>query len=190
MRSKSKSEKEKMLAGELYNGMDPELIRLRSAARVLLQKYNQSSPDSGPLRASLLKQLFKKCGKNVWIEPPFFCDYGAHTSLGDGAYLNCNCVILDCHTVEIGAGTLIGPGVQIYTAYHPTNPILRKTGLEQAAPIKLGTNVWIGGGAILCPGVTVGNDTTIGAGSVVTKSVPAGVIAAGNPCRIIRPANK
>jgi maltose O-acetyltransferase len=185
--SSDKTEKQRMLAGELYDGFDPELMRIRSQARKLLQQYNNTAMEARTCRTALLKQLFKECGTSVWIEPPFFCDYGVNTIIGEGVFLNCNCVILDCNEVQIGAGTMIGPAVQIYTAYHPTDSAIRKTGRELAAPVSIGRNVWIGGGAILCPGVTVGDDSTIGAGSVVIREIPAGVIAAGNPCRVIRP---
>jgi maltose O-acetyltransferase len=137
-------------------------------------------------RSQLLHQLFAKVGKNAKIVPNFYCDYGCHIYVGDNFYMNYGCVILDCHTVHIGDNVLCAPYVQIYTAYHPVDPNIRLTGKELAAPIKIGNNVWIGGGAIICPGVTIGDNTTIGAGSVVTKSIPENVVAAGNPCRVIR----
>ncbi|MBD1914255.1 MULTISPECIES: sugar O-acetyltransferase [unclassified Leptolyngbya] len=180
------TEKEKMLAGELYLASDPELVTERTHARRLMYEYNLSSPDDGEGRSSLLQQLLGHCGNNVWIEPPFYCDYGINIHFEDGVYLNFNCVLLDCAPIHIGANTLIAPAVQIYTAYHPTDPATRTTGLELAAPITIGKNVWIGGGAIICPGVTIGDNTTIGAGSVVAKSIPSGVIAVGNPCRVVR----
>jgi len=183
-----KTEKEKMLAGELYLASDPELVAARTEARRCLYKYNLSSPDDGEGRSHLLQKLLGRCGTGVWIEPPFYCDYGSHIYLEDGVYLNFNCVLLDCAPIHIGTNTLIAPAVQIYTAYHPTDPTIRLTGRELAAPITIGQNVWIGGGSIICPGVTIGDNTTIGAGSVVTKSIPAGVVAVGNPCRILRDA--
>ncbi len=180
------TEKQKMLAGEPYNGFDPQLLRERSQARRLLALYNATAMEEKERRAELLKELLGAAGDGVWIEPPFQCDYGSNIDLGPGVFINFNCVILDCHEVRIGAGTLIAPAVQIYTGYHPTEPEVRKTGRERAAPVRIGTNVWIGGGAVICPGVTIGDNTTIGAGSVVIKDVPANVVAAGNPCRVLR----
>lgn len=183
------SEKQKMLAGELYLASDPELKALHNQACHLTRLYNATTEDEIETRSQLLQDLFGKLGANPQISPPFYCDYGSNIYVGDNLYMNYGCVILDCNTVHLGDNLLCGPYVQIYTAYHPTNPAQRLTGRELAAPIKIGDNVWIGGGAIICPGVTIGNHTTIGAGSVVTKSIPANVIAAGNPCRVIRPAN-
>lgn len=181
------TEKQKMLAGELYDGFDPELVSERARIRRLLALYNTSAMEDKARRAELLGEMLGAVGEGVWIEPPFQCDYGSRIRVGRGVFINFNCVILDCHEVTIGDGTLLAPAVQIYTAFHPTDPEVRKTGRELAAPVRIGTNVWIGGGAIICPGVTIGDNTTIGAGSVVVKDVPANVIAAGNPCRVIRP---
>ena len=180
------SEKQKMLAGELYLASDPELKALHNQACHLTRLYNATTEDEIETRSQLLQDLFGKLGANPQISPPFYCDYGSNIYVGDNLYMNYGCVILDCNTVHLGDNLLCGPYVQIYTAYHPTNPAQRLTGRELAAPIKIGNNVWIGGGAIICPGVTIGDHTTIGAGSVVTKSIPANVIAAGNPCRVIR----
>jgi maltose O-acetyltransferase len=181
------TDKQKMLSGELYNGFDAQLLQERSRARRLLALYNVTAMEDTGRRAQLLSELLGAAGEGVWIEPPFQCDYGSHIHLGRGVFINFNCVILDCHEVHVGEGTLIAPAVQIYTGFHPTDPEVRKTGRELAAPVRIGSNVWIGGGAIICPGVTIGDNTTIGAGSVVLKDVPANVIAAGNPCRVIRP---
>ena len=137
-------------------------------------------------RSQILQELFGQVGQNVTILPPLHCDYGKNIYAGDGLYMNYGCVILDCNTVHIGDNVLCAPYVQIYTAYHPTDPETRLSGKELAAPIKIGNNVWIGGGAIICPGVTIGDNTTIGAGSVVVKDIPANVVAVGNPCRVIR----
>jgi maltose O-acetyltransferase len=175
-----------MLAGKAYNASDPELVAERDRARKLFRAYNATTVDEREQRAAILDELLGRLGDGVWIEPPFFCDYGTNIELGNGVFLNFNCVVLDCARVEIGAGTLFGPAVQIYAATHSTDPAHRRTGLEYAAPVTVGANAWIGGAAILCPGVTIGDDTTIGAGSVVVKDVPAGVVAAGNPCRVIR----
>jgi maltose O-acetyltransferase len=182
------TEKQKMLSGELYDGFDAELLQERSCTRRLLALYNATATEDRDRRAELLRELLGTTGDGVWIEPPFQCDYGSNIHLGNGVFMNFNCVILDCHEVRIGDGTLIAPAVQIYAGFHPTDPEVRKTGREFAAPVRIGSNVWIGGGAIVCPGVTIGDNTTIGAGSVVLKDVPANVIAAGNPCRVIRPA--
>ena len=182
-----KTEKQKMLAGELYLASDPELAAASKRASRLLRMYNATTEEELELRSQILNDLFCHVGVKVQIVPPFHCDYGSNIYAGDGLYMNYGCVILDCNTVHIGDNVLFGPYVQIYTAYHPTDPEIRQTGLELAAPIKIGNNVWIGGGAIICPGVTIGDNTTIGAGSVVVKDIPENVVAAGNPCRIIRP---
>lgn len=182
-----KTEKQKMLAGELYLASDPELAAASKRASRLLRMYNATTEEELELRSQILNELFGQVGLKVQIVPPLHCDYGSNIYAGDGLYMNYGCVILDCNTVHIGDNVLFGPYVQIYTAYHPTDPKIRQTGLELAAPIKIGNNVWIGGGAIICPGVTIGNNTTIGAGSVVVKDIPKNVVAAGNPCRIIRP---
>ena len=134
----------------------------------------------------LLAELLAQVGEDAWIEPPFYCDYGWNISLGERAFLNFNCVILDCAAVEIGAGSMLGPAVQLCAATHPVDPAERATGLEYARPIVIGTNVWIGAGAIVGAGVTVGDDAVIGAGSIVLRDIPARVFAAGNPCRVIR----
>lgn len=179
------SEKEKMLAGQLYNAMDPELVSERQSARDLLFEFNGTRPGTIGKRREILGRLLRAKG-SFFIEPPFQCDYGYNIAIGNNFYANFGCVILDVNTVAIGANCLLGPNVQIYTAAHPTDPAQRLTGLEFARPITIGDNVWIGGGAIVCPGVKIGRNVTIGAGSVVTRDIPDGVIAAGNPCRIIR----
>ena len=180
------SEQQKMLAGDLYDCKDPELVRMRFRARRLMRLYNTSTEDELDRRQELLREILGQLGKQVWIEPPFFFDYGSFIELGDQVYMNVNCVILDCNRVRIGEQTMLGPGVQLYAAYHPIDAIQRCQGPEYAAPITIGRQAWLGGGAIVCPGVTIGDGTTIGAGSVVTKDVPANVFAAGNPCRVIR----
>ncbi|MBD1879829.1 sugar O-acetyltransferase [Coleofasciculus sp. FACHB-T130] len=183
-----KTEKQKMLAGKLYRASDPELAAASKRASRLLRMYNATTEEELELRSQILNDLFAQVGSTVQIVPPFHCDYGSNIYAGNGLYMNYGCVILDCNTVHIGDNVLFGPYVQIYTAYHPTDPEIRQTGLELAAPINIGNNVWIGGGTIICPGVTIGDNTTIGAGSVVVKDIPENVVAAGNPCRIIRPA--
>ncbi len=181
-----KTEKQKMLAGELYRSTDSELVFQRQSARRLTRLYNSTTEQEQEKRSQILFQLFGAVGPTIEIEPPFYCDYGSNIYAGDGFYMNFGGVILDCNRVDIGEKVMCGPSVQIYTATHPTNPEVRLSGLELAAPVQIGNNVWIGGGAIVCPGVTIGDDTTIGAGSVVVQDIPARVVAAGNPCRIIR----
>lgn len=181
-----KTEKQKMLSGELYLAEDPELVGENKRASRLLRMYNATTEEQQEQRRQILQELFGKVGNKVSIVPPFHCDYGSNISAGDGFYMNYGCVILDCNTVHIGDNVLCAPYVQIYTAYHPTEPEIRLSGRELAAPVNIGNNVWIGGSAIICPGVTIGHNTTIGAGSVVVKNIPANVVAAGNPCRIIR----
>ena len=181
------TEREKMLAGALYDASDPELILARRGARELLRSLNGSRDEEHDERQRILRALLGAVGSGVWIEPPFFCDYGRNIRLGDRVYFNFNCVILDPAAVTIGDDVFFGPNVQIYTATHPIDHVERKSGRELARPIEVGSDVWVGGGAILCPGVRVGARSVVGAGSVVTRDVPEGVVAAGNPCRVIRP---
>ena len=181
-----KSEMQKMLSGEWYNAADEELVAARLKARFLLKKYNDSSPDQAELRQQLLKDLIPQQGNGLYIEPPFYCDYGANIQIGDKVYFNFACTILDVMQVKIGDNTLFGPSVQIYTAMHPMNWNERASGVEFAKPISIGSHVWVGGSAIICPGVSIGDRTIIGAGSVVTRDIPNDVFAAGNPCRIIK----
>lgn len=179
------SEREKMLAGEFYNPFDAELVEGRKRARDLCQDLNATREHEQETRRSILTALFGQGGDTVWMQPPFFCDYGVNILVGERVYFNFNCVVLDVCQVKIGAFTLFGPAVQIYTATHPMQAEQRRK-WEFGKPIEIGSDVWVGGGAILCPGVTIGSKTVIGAGSVVTKPIPAGVFAAGNPCRVIR----
>jgi maltose O-acetyltransferase len=178
------SEKQKMLAGELYDASDPELQADQRAAQEWLVRYNASLGSSVSARHVLLREQLAAVGQGAAIRPPFHCDYGYNIHLGGNVFLNFNCVILDVARVEIGAGTQIGPAVQIYTADHPRDPAERLTGLEFGRPVTIGRNVWVGGGSIILPGVAVGDDAVIGAGSVVTRNVPAGATAVGNPTRI------
>jgi maltose O-acetyltransferase len=180
-----KTEKAKMLAGELYNALDPELSQDRQRCRELCKLFNDSREDQEEERRRILAALFRG-PTDAWIQPPFHCDYGYNIALGSKVYFNFNCVVLDVMRVAIGSHTLFGPAVQIYTASHPLDAAERRTGLELAKPISIGSDVWVGGGAIICPGVTIGDRTVIGAGSVVTRPIPADVFAAGNPCRVIR----
>ena len=180
------TEREKMLADELYLATDTELAAMHLQARQLLDNFNYSPPEKVQLQQEIIRNLLGKVGSNFVVRPPFYCDYGCHIFAGDNLYINYDCTILDCNTVHLGDHVLIAPKVQIYTAYHPTNPEIRLSGKELAAPIKIGNNVWIGGGAIICPGVSIGDNVTIGAGSVVTKDIPDNVVAVGNPCRVIK----
>lgn len=179
------SEWERMVAGELYDPLDPEIARVRTRARDLLHALNQTREAETEERRRLLQQLFGKGGDTVWMQPPFFCDYGVNIELGERVYFNFNCVVLDVAPVTIGSFTLFGPAVQLYTAMHPLDAELRRR-QEFAKPVEIGSDVWVGGGAIICPGVRIGSRSVIGAGSVVTRDVPEGVLAAGNPCRVIR----
>jgi maltose O-acetyltransferase len=181
-----RNQKEKMLAGELYDPLDPQLWAERHRARLLIKELNDTRDDQQDDRARLIKELIPASGDGVWIEPPFYCDYGSHIKLGDKVFFNFNCVILDVAPVLIGSGVLFGPAVQIYAATHPLNAAERRMGLEAGRQVEIGDDVWIGGGAIICPGGRVGARSVIGAGSVVTREIPEGVFAAGNPCRVIR----
>jgi maltose O-acetyltransferase len=180
-----RSEKEKMLAGELYDPLDADLVQARDRARDLCQDLNATREKDQDARRRILIDLFGKGGESVWMQPPFFCDYGSNIQLGERVFFNFNCVVLDVCLVKVGDFTLFGPAVQIYTAMHPMNAELRRK-QEFAKPIEIGSDVWVGGGAIICPGVKIGSKTVIGAGSVVTRDIPDGVFAAGNPCRVIR----
>lgn len=180
------TEREKMLAGELYFAGDDELVALRHNARRLTRLFNQTTEAQSVERQELLCELFGKIGPGSEIEPPFRCDYGCFLSVGKGFFANFNCVILDCAPVTIGDNVLFGPGVQIYTAYHPLEPGPRRDLWEAAKPISIGNNVWIGGNAIVLPGVTIGDNSVIGAGGVVTRDVPPNVVVVGNPGRILR----
>ncbi len=177
--------REKMLAGELYDPLDAELARLRVRARDLIADLNATREADEAVRRRVLRELLGSGGDTVWLQPPFYCDYGGNIHLGEKVYFNFNCVLLDVCEIRIGARTLVGPAVQIYAATHPLDAELRKT-REFGKPVTIGSDVWIGGGAIICPGATIGDRTVIGAGSVVTGHIPAGVIAVGNPCRVVR----
>jgi maltose O-acetyltransferase len=181
------SQRARMLAGQLYDVSDPELVAMRLRARRLTRVYNHSGPDDVAGRRAWLAELLGALGDGVIIEPPFHCDYGVHIRIGEGVYVNFGCVVLDCNTVEIGAGTQIAPHVVISAATHPIDPDERRKGPEMAYPVTIGRNIWIGAGAVIGAGVTIGDDTTIGAGSIVLDDVPPRVLAAGTPCRVVRP---
>ena len=180
------SEKEKMLSGAPYQASDPVLVRERLLARENLQLLNASPPGDPAHRVAMLHQLIGKLGKNPWIEVPFFCDYGYNIQMGDDCFFNFNCVILDVCPVQLGDRVFVGPAVQIYTATHPLDAQRRAAFEESGMPITIGSDVWIGGGAILCPGISLGDRVVVGAGAVVTKSFPSDVLIGGNPAKIIR----
>jgi maltose O-acetyltransferase len=177
------TEKQKMLAGELYDARDPDLQAERDAAARWTMRYNASAGLSAAERLAVLRERLAAAGDGTEVRPPFYCDYGSNITLGERVFLNFNCVILDVVHVTIGDGTEIGPAVQIYAADHPRDPAVRRSGLEFGRPVRIGRNVWIGGGAIILPGITIGDDAVVGAGSVVTRDVPAGATVAGNPAR-------
>jgi len=179
------SERDKMLAGELYDPFDPELVADRERARDLCQRLNATREADVDERRTILGDLFGRGGDSVWMQPPFYCDYGRNIELGERVFFNFNCIVLDVCRVRIGDFTLFGPAVQIYTAMHPFDAAQRRRE-EFGRPIDIGSDVWVGGGAILLAGIRVGSRSVIGAGSVVTRDVPDGVFAAGNPCRVIR----
>ncbi|MFC6014839.1 sugar O-acetyltransferase [Plantactinospora solaniradicis] len=173
-----------MLAGEWYQADDPELVALARRAAVLVQRYNTTDADRPEQHAALLRELCGEVGADVVVRPPFYCDYGSQIRIGDRTYLNFNAVLLDVTAIEIGADVQIGPNVQLLTPHHPLDPEQRRARWEAARPITIGDNVWLGGGVIVLGGVTIGPDTVVGAGSVVTKDLPAGVVAVGNPARV------
>jgi maltose O-acetyltransferase len=190
------TEREKMLAGLIYDCGDSELLTRWHKAKNLMRDYNQMDSENLEGKERILKELLGGWGENLWITAPFFVDYGENIYFGNNCEVNMNCTFLDDNRITIGDNALIAPNVQIYTAFHPTNAKERfgtpkadgsfefcKT---QTAPVKIGNNVWIGGGAIILPGVCIGDDVVIGAGSVVTKDIPEHVVACGNPCRIVR----
>jgi maltose O-acetyltransferase len=179
-----KTEKEKMLAGESYNGLDPDLEAERQKAKKLLRLYNLSETASE--RQTLLQQLLGQIGQNSVIEPPFYCSYGHNLYIDDYVYLNVLCTILDCNEVKIGRHVMIGPAVQIYTAAHHLQAEARIHAWEVAKPIVIEENVWIGGSAILLPGVRIGRNAVVGAGAVVSRDVPANTVVVGNPARVIK----
>ncbi len=193
----ARSERERMLAGEYYDPRDAELLALAQRTRALVARYNASAATEAAVRRALLEQVLGEVAEEVWIEPPFFCEYGVHVSIGARTFVNVNAVLLDSAPIRIGADVLVGPGVQLLTAKHPLRAgerIIRdRTAAPDAvpyrtdaAPVTIGNGVWLGAGTIVLPGVTIGDETTIGAGSVVTRDIPAGVLALGQPCRVER----
>ena len=180
------TEKEKQQAGELYFGNDKELMNDRANAKKLCMEYNAITYNDYQKKERILDRLLALRGENTWIEANFFCDYGYNIVIGDNFYANHNCVILDCAEVIFGDNVFIGPNCGFYTAGHPIDAETRNSGLEFAHPIKVGSDVWIGGNVCVMPGVTIGDNVVIGAGSVVTKDIPSGVVAVGNPCKVLR----
>lgn len=181
------NEYDKMISGQIYDARDLQLTAMRKHARVLLDQINRSVQDiRDGERAGLCKQLLGAVGHHLWLQPPFYCDYGQNITLGDNVFINFNCVFLDVAKIAIGDSVQIGPNVQVYTATHPLEWQKRSNGDECGKPIAIGDNVWIGGGAIICPGVTIGKRSVIGAGSIIVKNVPDGVVVAGNPGKILR----
>lgn len=176
----------RMRAGELYHAGDPELVALRARAQRLMQAYNATTVSDADARRPLLSDLFAAVGYGSAIRAPVYVDYGCHITIGRDVFLNYGCVLLDVCDITIRDGTQIGPMVQILTADHPRDPAIRAEGLENGKPITIGANCWIGGGALILPGVRVGDDAVIGAGAVVTRDVPPGVTVAGNPARPLR----
>lgn len=182
----SRTEREKMLAGEFYRASDPELVAARLRARDLTFQFNTSHPSQIDQRRALLRSLFGTLGERFEIEPSFRCDYGSNIHVGEDFYVNFDCVILDVCEVRIGRGAMLAPGVHIYTAEHPLDAATRASGVEMGRPVTIGDRVWIGGGALILPGVTIGDDAVIGAGAVVTRDVAPKTVVAGNPARVRR----
>lgn len=180
------TEKELMLSGQLYNAGDVELFKERLQAKKLIRLFNSASDEQIDYRLDIIKKLFKKTGNNVYIEPPFRCDYGYNIVVGNNFYANYDCIMLDVCDIIIGDNVFFAPRVCLFSASHPVDAAIRNSQLEYGQPITIGNNVWIGGGTIVNPGVKIGDNSIIGSGSVVTKNIPPNVIAAGNPCRILR----
>ncbi len=181
------TEYEKMISGELYNASDAELVRMRKKARDLLNKLNSSVQDiKNGDRLALCKKLFGKVGSGLWLQPPFYCDYGKNIELGENVYLNFNCILLDVAKIIIGSNVMLGPNVQIYTAGHPLDAQERRRGLEFGKTVHIGNDVWIGGSAVLCPGIKIGDESIIAAGAVVAKDVPSKTVVGGNPVKVLK----
>jgi maltose O-acetyltransferase len=180
-----RTEREKMLSGELYNAFDPELVQQRERARDLCQILNASREAERELRQQLCLKLFGRGGDTVWLQPPFFCDYGSNIELGERVFFNFNCTVLDVCKITIGDYSQFGSGVQILTPLHPLDADRRRKE-EYGAPITIGSDVWVGSGAIILPGVIIGSRTVVGAGSIVSRNLPENVLAVGNPCRVVR----
>ena len=178
---------ERMVSGQLYDAGDEALRKARQRAKILCRQYNDAPPEDDAARADILRRLLGSVGENCWIEPTFRCDYGTNITVGDNFYANYDCIFLDVAPITIGNNVMVAPRVCFYAAGHPIAASVRNTGLEFGAPITIEDNVWIGGGVSVCPGVTIGAGSVIAAGSVVTRDVPPGVVAGGNPCHVLRP---
>lgn len=181
----TRTQRERMLAGDLYDALDPGLVAARERARDLCGALNATRESQQKERRNILQLLFGSGGDSVWMQPPFYCDYGANIHCGERVYFNFNCIVLDVCAVHIGDFTLFGPGVQVLTPLHPLDAELRRK-QEYGKPVHIGADVWVGAGALILPGVHIGARAVIGAGSVVTKDIPEGVLAYGNPCRAVR----
>lgn len=180
------TEWDKIQAGIMYNDFDSDLFKRRVYAKKLFRQYNKTEDNETELRQAIMTKLFKSVGKNVWIEPDFKCEYGKNITIENDVYINFGCIILDCAQIFIGANSLLGPNIGIYAANHATDAEERINGGCYGKPVSIGKRVWLGGDVKIVGGVSIGDDTIIGAGSIVTKDIPSGVIAAGNPCRVIR----
>lgn len=180
------TEWERMQKGLVYNDFDQDLFNKRVEAKKLFKAYNKTDDEEIDLRNKIMKQLFKNVGENVWIEPDFRCEFGKNITIGDNVYINFGCIILDCSEVTIGSHTLLGPNIGLYAANHSTDATERINGGCYGKPIHIGNNVWLGGDVKVLQGVTIGDNTIIGAGSIVTKDIPDNVIAVVNPCKVIR----
>lgn len=181
------SQRERMLSGELYQDSDPELVAARKACQRLVEAFNATTADEDDRRAEIARELFGGFGDGSWVMPRLQCDYGEYITLGSNSFINYDAILLDCAPITIGDDVSIGPRTQLLTALHPMEDHqARRDRWESAAPISIGNNVWLGGGVIVCPGVQIGANSVIGAGSVVTRDIPPGTFAAGNPCRVIR----
>lgn len=184
------SEFEKMISGQLYNAEVPQLREMRLRAALLCHQLEQLPPTQEEERTALLRELLGSVKGSLTVNPGFRCDYGSNITVGDNFYANYNCFILDCAPVTFGDNVLIGPNCSFYAAGHPLDAATRSSGLEFAKPITVGSDVWFGGSVTVLPGVTIGDGCVIGAGSVVTRDIPAGMVAVGNPCRPIKPAEE
>ncbi|WP_041139346.1 sugar O-acetyltransferase [Beduini massiliensis] len=178
--------KERLLAGKLYKSEGEEIAQMKRHGRRLSYLFNQTAPDENEKREQIIRELFGTAGKHIYVKAPFYCSHGSNISVGDNCFINFDCIFLDLNTITLGHNVMIGPRVSIYTASHPIDLDVRKSGLEYALPVTIENDVWIAGSVTINPGVTIGEGTIIGSGSVVTKSIPPMVIAAGNPCKVIR----